>query len=71
MGNAAKSRMFIWFCTNLNSMCSAGGPVEVDLNDPLKGKGKKYKCNECGATFTGLGKHPMCPTCQSEDVTEI
>ncbi|MCZ0860290.1 MAG: hypothetical protein O0X93_03915 [Methanocorpusculum sp.] len=52
-------------------MCSAGGPIDVDLNDPLKGKGKKYRCNECGQTFTGLGKHPMCPSCQSEDVTEI
>ncbi len=52
-------------------MCSAGGPVDVDLNDPLKGRGKKYKCNDCGATFTGLGKHPMCPTCQSDDVTEM
>ncbi|HJK16599.1 MAG TPA: hypothetical protein O0X44_03410, partial [Methanocorpusculum sp.] len=54
-----------------SGMCSAGGPVDVDFNDPLKGKGKKYRCNECGQTFTGLGKHPMCPSCQSEDVTEI
>lgn len=52
-------------------MCSAGGPVDVDLNDPLKGKGRKYRCNECGQPFTGLGRHPMCPSCQSEDVTEI
>jgi DNA-directed RNA polymerase subunit RPC12/RpoP len=54
-----------------SGMCSAGGPIDVDLNDPLKEKGKRYRCDECGQTFTGLGKHPMCPSCQSENVAKI
>jgi rubrerythrin len=50
-------------------MCSVGGPMDVEFNERVKGK--KYRCNDCGETFTGVGKHPMCPSCQSENVSEV
>ena len=35
-------------------MCSSGGPMaDVDLG---KLKSKKYKCNDCGNKFKGIGK---------------
>ncbi|MEA2035129.1 MAG: hypothetical protein U9N40_06560 [Euryarchaeota archaeon] len=50
-------------------MCSVGGPMDVDLSERFKGK--KYRCNDCSAVFTTVGKHLVCPSCQSENVTEI
>ena len=47
-------------------MCSTGGPVDIELDDRVRGK--DYKCKECGQKFKGVGKRPMCPSCQSEDV---
>jgi rubrerythrin len=47
-------------------MCSVGGPMDVEYND--RASGADYSCNECGSRFRTIGKHPMCPTCQSEDV---
>lgn len=37
---------------------------------PDRVKGKNYKCKECGEKFKAVGKHPMCPSCQSEEVEE-
>jgi rubrerythrin len=34
-------------------------------------KTKNYKCRECGEHFKGVGRKPMCPSCQSEDVAEV
>jgi len=50
-------------------MCSTGGPIDVELDTGLKGK--KYRCNDCGAIFEAVGRHPVCPSCQSENVTEV
>ena len=50
-------------------MCSGAGPIDIELAERLKGK--KYRCKKCGATFEAVGKHPMCPTCESEDVAEV
>jgi len=50
-------------------MCSVGGPMDVDYKDRVSAK--NYKCNECGGKFRSVGKHPMCPTCQSENVTLV
>lgn len=50
-------------------MCSTGGPIDVELDERIKGK--KYRCNDCGAEFEAVGRHPVCPSCQSENVTEI
>ena len=47
-------------------MCSVGGPMDVDYKERVKGK--DYKCRSCGEKFKGVGKHPVCPSCQSEDV---
>lgn len=49
-------------------MCTVGGPVDMDL-PPERVKGKDYRCNECGEKFKGIGKRPVCPCCQSEDVS--
>ena len=43
----------------------------MDVEFEEKVKGKKYRCNDCGESFKGIGKHPVCPTCQSEDVSEV
>ena len=50
-------------------MCTVGGPVDIEFDDD-RVKGKNYRCKECGERFKGLGKRPMCPSCQSEDVEE-
>ncbi|MFA7072353.1 MAG: hypothetical protein WC138_07590, partial [Methanoculleus sp.] len=49
-------------------MCTVGGPVDIEFNERVKGK--NYRCKECGERFKGIGKRPMCPSCQSEDVEE-
>ncbi len=50
-------------------MCSGGGmAIDVDLNEV---KFKRYKCKDCDTTFKGAGKHPTCPSCGCEDVTEL
>lgn len=51
-----------------NPMCTVGGPVDIEFDERVKGK--NYRCKECGEGFKGLGKRPMCPSCQSEDVEE-
>ncbi|WP_440949615.1 hypothetical protein [Methanosphaerula subterraneus] len=47
-------------------MCTVGGPMDVEYEERVKGK--DYKCRECGTRFKGLGKKPMCPSCQSEEI---
>ena len=51
-------------------MCSVGGPTDIDLPED-RVVAKDYRCKECGERFKGIGKHPMCPSCQSEDVVLI
>jgi rubrerythrin len=51
-------------------MCSVGGPTDIDI-PPDRVKGKDYRCNECGERFKGIGRRPICPSCQSENVKEI
>jgi len=50
------------------TMCTVGGPVDIDL-PPERVQGKDYRCNECGERFKGLGKKPICPSCQSDDIS--
>ena len=53
---------------SIENMCSSGGPMaDVDLG---KLKSKKYKCNDCGNKFKGIGKKVICPSCQSDNVEE-
>ncbi len=47
-------------------MCSVGGPMDIEFSERVKGK--DYKCNDCGEKFKGLGKKPVCPSCQSDNV---
>jgi rubrerythrin len=51
-------------------MCTVGGPVDIEF-DGERVKGKNYRCKECSERFKGIGKRPMCPSCQSEDVEEV
>ena len=51
-------------------MCSVGGPMDIDI-PPDRLKPKEYRCNECSERFKGIGKNPICPSCQCEEVTEI
>ncbi|MFA5394532.1 MAG: hypothetical protein GX097_06990 [Methanomicrobiales archaeon] len=50
-------------------MCSTGGPIDIEFDEGLKGK--KYRCNDCGAVFEAVGRHPVCPSCESENVTAV
>jgi rubrerythrin len=48
-------------------MCTVGGPPDVgDLESSLESK--EYKCRDCGNSFKGIGRRPMCPSCQSRNV---
>jgi len=51
-------------------MCTVGGPMDVDMPED-RVKTKNYKCRECGEHFKGVGRKPMCPSCQSEDIAEV
>jgi len=52
-------------------MCTVGGGPTGDLDFDERVKGKKYRCNDCGEKFESLSKHPMCASCQSENVTAL
>jgi rubrerythrin len=43
----------------------------MDLELDERFKGKDYRCNDCGTEFKGLGRHPRCPSCGSENVTAV
>jgi rRNA maturation endonuclease Nob1 len=48
-------------------MCSGGGPfITVETS-----WFKNYRCNNCGKKFKVMGKNPLCPSCQSEDLGEL
>jgi Zn finger protein HypA/HybF involved in hydrogenase expression len=49
-------------------MCSVGGPMDVEMSERVKGK--NYRCNDCGERFKSVSKRPICPSCQSENVSE-
>ncbi|WP_211531255.1 hypothetical protein [Methanocalculus chunghsingensis] len=50
-------------------MCTVGGAHDVEMEED-RVKGKDYRCRDCNATFKAVGKHPICPTCQSDNLTE-
>jgi len=43
--------------------------MDIDI-PPERVNAKNYRCRECGEQFKGIGKKPICPSCQSEDVEE-
>ena len=45
--------------------------MDIDIPPDRVVKGKDYRCNDCGEQFKGLGKKPICPSCQSEDLAEV
>lgn len=49
-------------------MCSVGGAADIEIDEGVKGK--NYICKSCGEKFKTVGRRPMCPSCQSEDVEE-
>jgi rubrerythrin len=49
-------------------MCTVGGPMDVEYTERVKGK--DYRCKSCGERFKAVGKRPVCPSCQSDDVME-
>jgi rubrerythrin len=49
-------------------MCSVGGPMDVEFTERIKGK--DYRCRDCNERFKGIGKKPICPSCQSDNVEE-
>jgi len=53
----------------MENMCTVGGPVDIDI-PPERLKTKNYRCRECDEKFKGVGRKPVCPSCQSEDIEE-
>lgn len=50
-------------------MCSVGGgdfSLEVE-----KLEVGKYKCNDCGNQFEGMGEKVVCPSCQSDNLLKL
>lgn len=50
-------------------MCSVGGgdfSLEV-----AKIEVARYKCEDCGNQFDGMGEKVACPSCQSENVVRM
>lgn len=52
----------------ISTMCSIGGGTDIEIEERIKAR--TYRCKECGERFKAVGKHPVCPSCQSEDVEE-
>jgi rubrerythrin len=42
--------------------------MDIDIPPERSVKGKEYRCNECGEQFKGVGKKPICPSCQSDNI---
>lgn len=50
-------------------MCSVGGSdIEFDIE---KVEVDRYRCNNCGNKFDGMGEKVLCPSCQSENVVKV
>jgi len=50
-------------------MCSAGGgDFRLDIEEL---KLDRYRCNDCGDTFEGIGENVICQLCWSENVVKI
>lgn len=43
----------------------------MDIDIPSERvKGEEYRCKDCGERFKGIGKNPICPSCQSDNIAE-
>jgi rubrerythrin len=42
--------------------------MDVEFTERIKGT--DYRCRDCGERFKGIGKKPICPSCQSDNVEE-
>ncbi|WP_165394754.1 hypothetical protein [Methanofollis fontis] len=53
-------------------MCSTGGGPDVEIEEKVKeGEGRAYRCSECGYRFSSMSRHPICPSCQSEEIDQV
>ncbi|NQE44953.1 hypothetical protein C5S31_02865 [ANME-1 cluster archaeon GoMg2] len=50
-------------------MCSVGD-ADFDL-DIEKIEVTRYKCNDCGNKFDGMGEKVICPSCHSKNVVVV
>jgi DNA-directed RNA polymerase subunit RPC12/RpoP len=49
-------------------MCSAGGPMEINILDVDE---REYRCGNCGKKFKTTNDDPNCPECQSKNVVAM
>jgi DNA-directed RNA polymerase subunit RPC12/RpoP len=50
-------------------MCNVGGSdFEFDIETL---EVDRYRCNNCGNKFDGLGEKIVCPSCRSENVVKV
>jgi Zn finger protein HypA/HybF involved in hydrogenase expression len=52
----------------VKAMCSAGGPMEINI---LEVEEREYKCGNCGKIFKTTYDDPHCPNCKSENVAAV
>jgi len=48
-------------------MCTVGGPMDIEIPED-RVRSKDCKCGDCGNRFKGIGKKPICPSCQSDNI---
>ncbi len=49
-------------------MCSAGGPMEIQIFDLEE---REFECGGCGKRFRSTKENPACPECHSESVKAV
>lgn len=50
-------------------MCSAGGPIDIELSGQIEGK--SCVCKDCENKFKSIGKKIRCPSCGSDDIVVL
>jgi len=50
-----------------DNMCTIGGPMDMEIPGD-RVQSKDCKCGDCGNRFKGIGKKPICPSCQSDNI---
>jgi Zn finger protein HypA/HybF involved in hydrogenase expression len=43
--------------------------MDIEIEEGVKGK--NYRCKDCQGSFRSLGKNVMCPSCGSDNVSEV
>ncbi|HPW74022.1 MAG: hypothetical protein IPI63_09305 [Methanothrix sp.] len=50
-------------------MCTVGGGPDIGEVETLAAR--DYECLDCKNKFQGMGRRPMCPSCESRNVKAV